>query len=272
MCTLGRGGYVAIKLKSTGEFNRAIKALRKYADGFETEDGFDLRKIRNPYENPLTKKQRDKVARYFDVLQRHGGYKGTSYQHFSDPKRLASAQKAMGMPSRSSWRGVFVPQPSDETPVKLVQHRGQWVIEYKHQGVDTVFVPFDKLEFATYGTQYVAELLGDLPDDYRYNLDMGYGRNRWKAGGNLSQMLRDLDFIVSGYGHYSEFVQGVHVYRGGKVEFNELKKANIATMREKKLAQEKIKNKIRKERRELADYQNAVRLAKKFPKLFTREK
>lgn len=271
---------MAIKLKTTGEFNRAIKALRKYADGFDTADGYDLRQIRNPYDNPLTKSQKAKVARYFDVLQRHAGYKGTNYQHFTDPKRLASAQKAMGMPSRSSWRGVFVPQPSDATPAKLVEHKGQWVIEYTWQGVDTVFIPFDKLAFATYGTEYVAELLGDLPSDYRYNLDMGHGRNRWKAGGNLEQVLRDLDFIVSGYGHFAEFVMGVHVYRGGMRAFNKLKTENAATMDRKKITQKMLIAKVRKERRTLKDYMNAVelrekgvvseheRLMRKFPKLF----
>lgn len=255
---------MAIKLKSNGEYVRAIKALRHYADGFNPADGFDLRHLSNQYRNPLTRSQKAKVARYMDVLQRHAGYKDARYQHFRDPAKLASAQKAMGMPSRGSWRGVFVPQPAPETPAQLVRYKNTWIIEYRHQGVDTVFVPFDRELFATYGTSYVHGLLHGLPKDYRYNLDMGYGRNRWKAGGNLEQMLRDLEFIVSGYGNVADFVMGVHVYRGGNDAYNDLKLAQFRTVHTKRATQDAIRKVIRKERRELNDYQEFVRLSRKF--------
>lgn len=255
---------MAIKLKSTGEYQRAIVALRKYADGFEASDGFDLRKLKNPYDNPLTRSQKAKVAKYFDVLQRHAGYKGISYQYFRDSRKLSEAQRAVGMPSRSSWRGVFVPQPSEGTPAKLVKRAGQWLIEYRYQGVDTIFVPFDKMLFAEHGTYYVRGLFHNAPKSYLYNLDMGYGRNRWKAGGNLEQMLRDLDYILNGYGHYSEFVMGVHVYRGGLDAYNELKRAQFTTIKQKKITQEKLKKIIRKERRELHDWEEYLRLVRKF--------
>lgn len=259
-------GNVAIKLKTTGEYHRAIEALRPYADGFTAADGYDLRKLKNPYDNPLTRSQQAKVAKYFDVLQRHAGYKGTSYQYFRDPKKLRGAQIAMGMPSRSLWRGVFVPQPSDGTPAKLVQRGGKWLIEYRYQGVDTIFVPFDKMLFAEHGTSYVRGLFYHSPKSYLYNLDMGYGRNRWKAGGNLEQMLRDLEFIINSYGHYSDFVMGVHVYRGGLDAYNELKIEHFSTVKHKKISQEKIKKIIRKERRELTDWEEYLRLVRKFGK------
>lgn len=255
---------MAIKLKTNGEYIRAIKALRRYADGFTAADGFDLRSLSNQYHNPLTRSQKAKIARYMDVLQRHAAYKGTRFQRFRDPAKLASAQKAMGMPSRGSWRGVFVPQPAPETPAVLVQYRGQWVVEYRFQGIDTVFVPFDRELFATYGTSYVRSLFHGLPQDYRYNLDMGHGRNRWKAGGNLDQMLRDLDFIVSSYDDVADFVMGVHVYRGTNESYNDLKRAHFRTVRVKRAQQDLIRKIVRKERRELRDYQEFIRLSRKF--------
>lgn len=259
---------MAIKLKTPGEYRRAIEQLRRYADGFTAADGYDLRKLQGMYDNPLSESRKKRVREYFDVLQRHAGYKGFSYQHFRDTKKLKSAQRAMGMPDKGTWRGVFVPEPSENTPAKLVQHgRGVdsvWTIEYQMQGVDTVFVPFDRLLFAEHDISYVRGLLHGLPADYRYNLDMGYGRNRWKAGGNLEQMLRDLTHIVGQYGHFSEFVAGVHVYRGGLAAFNELKWEQVKTKERKIKTQEEIRKIIRKERRELHDYQEWQRLKRKF--------
>lgn len=255
---------MAIKLKTVGEYKRAIKALRHYAGGFEAADGFDLRHLNDEYHNPLTRSQKAKVARYYDVLQRHAGYKGTTFQQFRDPKKLASAQHAMGMPTRQTWRGVFVPMPSENTPVKLVNHRGMWVIEYWEQGVDTIFVPFDQELFAQYDIEYVRKLFENAPAHYLYNLDMGHGRNRWKAGGNLNQMLDDLSRIVFKYGTYYDFVMGVHVYRGGLQAFNKLKTEHFKTEKIRRVTQEQVKKIIRKERRRLHDYEEYLRLVKKF--------
>jgi len=262
---------VAIKLKTTGEYKRAIAALRYYADGFTAADGYDLRHLSNEYHNPLTRSQRAKIARYYDVLQRHAGYKGTTFQQFRDPKKLAGAQKAMGMPTGQSWRGVFVPQPSENTPAKLVMHRKMWVIEYWENGVDSIFVPFDKLEFAERDIEYVRELFEGAPSEYLYNLDMGHGRNRWKAGGNLDQMLSDLGRLVqnnlsgvSGQSAFEEYIMGVHVYRGGLKNFNKLKTEHFKTLNMKRVTQEQIKTIIRKERRRLHDYQEYLRLMRKF--------
>ena len=252
---------MAIELKTVGEYRRAINALMPYTRGFEKYADYDFT---DQYFNPLNFGEKMHVRRYFDVLMRHAGYKGTVYQKFKSTEKLHSAQRAMGMPTWPGWRGVFVPQPDSSTPARLVRIKGQWVIEYTRQGVDTVFVPFDRTVFAELGTEYLRELLGDLPVDYLYNLDMGYGRNRWGAGGNLEQVIRDLGHIINGYGNYSEFVMGVHVYRGGLKSFNKLKTSNAKTMRTKKLTQEKIRKIIRKERRELTDYQEWLRLKRKF--------
>lgn len=259
-------GQRIIKFKSNFEYVNAIRHLRRYADGFEAHDAqgnathFAASAWKDPLVNPLTPAERRRVRRYYDVLQRHAGYKNARFQKFRktdkatgkrviDSKKLSGAQKAMGMPSRGTWRGVFVPQPDETTPVRLLQRKGTWVIKYRLQGVDTVFVPFDKENFAMYGSEYVRGLLHGLPSDYRYNLDMGYGRNRWKAGGTLDQMIDDLDRIILGYGHYSEFVMGVHVYRGGKEEYNDLKRASFRGASMKRADQDRIKKIIAKERR-----------------------
>ena len=288
----GAMGQRVIKFKSNFEYINAIRHLRRYADGFEAHDAdgnvthFAAEQWRDPLVNPLTRAERLRVRKYYDVLQRHAGYKGARFQKFrtTDPvtgkrvpnkKKLSSAQKAMGMPSKGKWRGVFVPQPDENIPARLAQRKGIWVIEYPHQGVDTMFVPFDREEFALYGTSYVRGLLHDLPVDYRYNLDMGYGRNRWKAGGNLEQMLRDLDRIVMGYGHYVDFVLGVHIYRGGKEEYNDLKRATFRGQTIKRAEQEKIKKIIAKERRrkitlerDERDARREVQLLEKFKRRY----
>lgn len=257
---------MAIKLITNGEYRQAIIKLRRYADGFDSASGFNLRKLTDPLRNLLTKKERAKVAKYFDVLQRHAGYKGTIFQKFRDPKKLRSAQAAMGMPSRSTWRGVFVPQPSDATPARLVLIKNQWVIEYAYQGVDTIFVPFDRMEFAINGIDYVRELFAGADPAYLYNLDMGYGRNRWKMGGNFEQMLRDLNFIITKYEMFAEFVMGVHVYRGGLTQYNKLKTEHFETEKIRRVTQEHIKKIIRKERRELSKWQTYLKLSKHFYK------
>ena len=263
---------MTIKLKSTWEYKNAIEHIRRYATGFEATDtsgnstNFDLRHFGNPYHNPLSKSERARVARYFDVYQRHVGYKGTSFQKIKDPKKLTSAQKAMGMPTRQTWRGVFVPQPSENTPAKMRKYGADWVIEYFEQGMDTIFVPFDRMQFVMRDVEYVRELFSTSPKTYMYNLDMGHGRNRWKAGGNLEQMLRDLSQIIFNYGidAVSQFVLGVHVYRGGLKRFNELKMEHFATVNMKKVTQSQVKVIIRKERRKLHDYQEYLRLKRKF--------
>ena len=95
---------------------------------------------------------------------------------------------------------------------------------------------------------------------------MGHGRNRWKAGGNLEQMISDLSQIVFNYGieGVSQFVLGAHVYRGGLKKFNELKTAHFATVNMKKITQGQVKAIVRRERRKLHDYQEYLRLTKKF--------
>lgn len=244
---------MAIKLKSTGEYIRAIKELRRYADGFTSTDApeFDLRHF-TEFHNPLTRSQKDKVRRYFDVFQRHAAYKGVKWQQFRDPKNLRDAQKAMGMPIKQTWRGVFIPQPSEDTAAHLVRYGKKYVIEYRYQGLDTIFVPFDREAFALGGAMYVYELFKDAPETYLYNLDMGYGRNRWMMGGNLRQMLEDLDRIVNLYGHYDSFVMGAHVYRGGKAAYEKLRSEHFKTMGKKKLTQADIKRKTHTERKKLA--------------------
>lgn len=251
--TQGERKRVAIKLKSTGEYIRAIKVLRQYADGFTSVDApeFDLRHF-TEFNNPLTRSQKDKVRRYFDVYQRHAAYKGVKWQQFRDPKNLRDAQKAMGMPTKQTWRGVFVPEPSPDTAAGLVRYGKKYVIEYRYQGVDTIFVPFDRMAFAMGGAMYVYELFKDAPASYLYNLDMGYGRNRWKLGGNLRQMLEDLDRIVNLYGHYDSFVMGAHVYRGGRDAFEKLRAENFKTMGKKKMTQDMIKKQINAERKKRA--------------------
>lgn len=280
-----------IKLKTVGEYRNAIKQLRVYADGFEATDGYDLRYLRGDiyhpdkddyrhYINPLKEHQKKKIERFFDVLQRHHGYKGTSYQTFDNEKDLHSAQRAMGMPTWKGWRGVFVPEPDDSTPATLVKvekpgrgkKRAQWLIEYQRQGVDTIFVPFDKIQFATHGVSYVRGLFKDAPLNYKYNIDMGYGRNRWKTGGTLEQVLRELDFFVNSYtlesgkNDFQEFIMGLHVYRASWNEFNKLKQAHAKTMSEKRNEQEKFREKIKEERRKLYGFEEDKAAARRMVK------
>lgn len=265
-----------IILRTVGEYREAIKTLRKFTTGFEAHKtvkgvlvstGYDLRTLQDTkdFRNPLTGSERAKIARYFDVYQRHAAYKGTVIQRFKDPKRLREAQAAMGMPVGKGWRGVFVPQPSDATGAKLVKIKKKWIIEYVSQGVDTIFVPFDRVLFAVEGEDYVRELFAGADPAYRYNLDMGYGRNRWSSGGNLEQMIRDMGYIMARYGHYSEFIMGVHVYRGTNDNFNKLKTEHFKTVAKKKITQAKIKVRVRRERRQLHDWNENIRLAKKYP-------
>lgn len=266
-------GHPLINLQTVGEYRRAIKALREFADGFEAKDGFDLRYLKSDiyhpdkndpmhYYNPLSPAKREKIARYFDVLQRHHGYKGTLYQTFKDKRTLKSAQRAMGMPTWVGWRGVFVPQPAENTPATLIRVEKKWVIQYRKQGVDTVFVPFNKIQFAERGVDYVRDLFKNADPSYKYNLDMGHGRNRWKAGGNLDQMLRDLGFLIehniagtSGQTEYENYIMGVHVYRATWDTFNTLKRAQQKTMAQKRVDQEEIKKKIASERRKLKSFE-----------------
>lgn len=272
---------MAIKLKTQGEYRNAIAHLRRYADGFGAADGYDLRHFSGGFDIPLSRSQKQRVAKYFDTLQKHAGYKGATFQKFKDPKKLKSAQAAMGMPTRETWRGVFVPEPSANTPARLVERgRGSnksWVVEYVEQGADMVYVPFDRVEFAQYGVQYVQNLLAGLPDSYRYMLAMGDpSRKRWKARGNLRQFLEDLERLIhfnvigqSGGSSFENYMTGVIVVRGGHDAVEQLAREHIKTRDAKRGQQEQLKKIIRTERRKLRDWEEAKRLAKKFPQLWT---
>lgn len=273
---------MAIKLKTQGEFLHAIKILRHYADGFGAADGYDLRHFSGGFDIPITAARQKRIAAYYDIYQRHIGYKGASFQKFKDPKKLKSAQAAMGMPTKQSWRGVFVAEPSPNTPARLVE-RGKgknkaWVVEYVEQGADMVYVPFDRVQFAMYEVAYVQNLLAGLPDSYRYMLAMGDpSRKRWKARGNLRQFLADLELLIhsnkigdsGGGSSFEEYMTGVIIVRGGHAATEKLAREHIKTRDEKTKIQEDFRKVIRRERRKLSEWENAKRSAKKFPQLWT---
>lgn len=257
--TAARQTNAKMRLISPGEYIRAIKELRKYADGFTADDGYDLRKVKASKDRvALTPAQKKRVKSYFDVLQRHAGYKGTKFQKFENKKKLKEAQAVMGMPTKGTWRGVFVPQP-EAHKAKLKKVRGTWVVSFGDLGVESVFVPFDKVQFASRGIEYVREIVAIWPDDWRYNLDMGYGRERWKIGHTKRAFLDDLAWLIernlsgqSGTSSFEDYMLGVHVYRSASQtsqEYQQLYRDTMGEIHAKRAQQEALKAQIAKERR-----------------------
>ena len=108
---MGSGRNIYKLPQDVGE---AIKLVRRYASGFDTKSGFDLRKISKPQD--MTKYQRAKLRRYFQVVQ-----EGLSRTHTvlkpRNKKRLHQLQEAAGQQDfPKDLKVAFYPSAEKVTP------------------------------------------------------------------------------------------------------------------------------------------------------------